>query len=451
MICMLPLRIAVLVLCGTLLPIEAHAAQVTFLWDYEGSLAAGFKLYCGPTSGYYNIRMDVGNTTSATVSGFALGSTVFCAVTAYASAAEESSFSNEITVIPQAPPSPDFSMSPTSGMAPLSVAFTDMTSGQASRWQWDFGDGSGSTLQDPPPHAYSTPGRYTVVLTVIGPGGSVSKTAATSIAVGGPNSIISAVRAAVAATVEVPPVTNFAIGGTIGSAPFSVKFTNATTHASSLVWDFGDGVTSSEPSPTHTYLLPGTYTVMLTASGPGGTVSKTASTPITVSAAPGVPVGTGCSSGTPPAALFGDQTVGTDDVSALGVATAFSTTASGCGNVGSLSVYLDSKSTATRLILGLYSDADGHPGTLLVQGSTSSPVAGAWNTISISPRSVGTGAVYWIAILGTQTGPVHFNTKAGSCAAEISAQSNLTALPSTWTTGSFKGACQVSAYGSSTP
>jgi len=217
------------------------------------------------------------------------------------------------------------------------------------------------------------------------------------------------------------------------------------------MWDFGDGAASNAQSPTHTYFSPGTYRVVLTAAGPGGTVSKAASAQVTVSAAPGLPVGSGCSNGTPTEVLFGDQTVGTDDVSPAGSAIAFSTTANGCGKVGSLSVYLESDSTTTRLIVGVYSDENGHPGALLAQGSTSSPIAGAWNTISIQLREVYTGWVYWIAILGTQTGSLHFDTKAGSCSAETSAQSNLTTLPSTWNTGSVKGACQVSAYGSSAP
>jgi hypothetical protein len=134
----------------------------------------------------------------------------------------------------------------------------------------------------------------------------------------------------------------------------------------------------------------------------------------------------------------------------MGVAVAFRATAGNCGKVGSLSVFLDGSSSAARLIVGLYADADGHPGALLAQGSTSSPVAGAWNTVSIAPRSVSTGAVYWIAILGTQGGTLYYHSKAGSCAAEASAQTSLTALPSFWVTGTEAVSCPASAYGVST-
>ncbi|MFC6997166.1 DUF7948 domain-containing protein [Rufibacter roseus] len=49
-----------------------------------------------------------------------------------------------------------------------------------------------------------------------------------------------------------------------GYAPFNATFSNATTGATSFVWDFGDGSQSTEVEPKHTYTQPGTYKVMLT-------------------------------------------------------------------------------------------------------------------------------------------------------------------------------------------
>jgi hypothetical protein len=168
--------------------------------------------------------------------------------------------------------------------------------------------------------------------------------------------------------------------------------------------------------------------------------------------APPPPPPNSCSGGTVPPVLLGDQNIeASDDSNALGIAEAFRTSASGCGNVGSLSVYLGANSTAARVTVGLYSDANGHPGTLLGQGTMSSPVAGAWNIIPIPQVAVASGTAYWIAILGSQSGTVHFRDAKGGCASETSAASNLTALPSTWTSGSFFQACPVSAYGNSTP
>ncbi len=58
----------------------------------------------------------------------------------------------------------NFTASPTAELAPLTVAFTDTSTGNATSWNWEFGDGSTSTLQNPD-HLYATVGTYTVNLT----------------------------------------------------------------------------------------------------------------------------------------------------------------------------------------------------------------------------------------------------------------------------------------------
>ncbi len=156
--------------------------------------------------------------------------------------------------------------------------------------------------------------------------------------------------------------------------------------------------------------------------------------------------------GAQPAVLLGTQTIGNQsDSNALGAAEAFQTTAAGCGSVGSINVYVDAGSTAAKIAVGLYTDNSGHPGTLLAQGSTSQPLAGQWNTIPIATASVTQGTKYWIGILGAQSGIVRFRDVRGGCMSESSAASNLTSLPTTWTTGSIYTDCPLSAYGNATP
>jgi len=69
------------------------------------------------------------------------------------------------------PPVADFTASPTEGYAPLTVQFTDRSSGAITGRSWAFGDGGSDTIPNPV-HTYNNPGVYTVTLTVSGPGGS---------------------------------------------------------------------------------------------------------------------------------------------------------------------------------------------------------------------------------------------------------------------------------------
>ncbi len=71
------------------------------------------------------------------------------------------------------PPVAAFSGSPTSGFAPLNVSFSDQSNNAPTSWDWDFGDGGSSTLQNPS-HSYAAVGSYTVTLTVTNAYGSDS-------------------------------------------------------------------------------------------------------------------------------------------------------------------------------------------------------------------------------------------------------------------------------------
>ena len=76
---------------------------------------------------------------------------------------------SELAFIP--PPTVDFVASPEEGIAPLKVTFNDLSTGDVTRWHWDFGDGQFSNESEPG-HTYTIAGDYTVSLAVMGPGGS---------------------------------------------------------------------------------------------------------------------------------------------------------------------------------------------------------------------------------------------------------------------------------------
>jgi beta propeller repeat protein len=77
---------------------------------------------------------------------------------------------------------------------------------------------------------------------------------------------------------EVPelPVADFSANITGGYAPLSVQFTDLSENATEWKWSFGNGATSIEQNPVHTYSAAGTYTVNLTVSNSNGTDSKLA-------------------------------------------------------------------------------------------------------------------------------------------------------------------------------
>jgi PKD repeat protein len=153
-------------------------------------------------------------------------------------------------------PKAGFTASPTFGTAPLTVQFTDQSTGKITDWAWDFGDGE-TSIEQSPSHTYGAEGEYTVSLKVIGPGGSDTETKADYIEVG-------------------PVHADFSASLTSGDPPLTVQFTDQSTgEITDWAWDFGDGETSIEQSPSHTYNAVGAHTVSLTVSGPGGSDTET--------------------------------------------------------------------------------------------------------------------------------------------------------------------------------
>jgi len=149
-------------------------------------------------------------------------------------------------------PTASFSGSPQSGVSPLAVQFTDQSapgSSPITSWGWSFGDGGTSTTQSPS-YTYAGAGSYTVRLIV------------------GSSAGIDTLSQAGYITACAPPVADFSGTPTGGLGPLIVQFTDLSTAGSSPItswsWAFGDGGTTTEQSPSHIYLLPGSYDVSLT-------------------------------------------------------------------------------------------------------------------------------------------------------------------------------------------
>jgi len=164
------------------------------------------------------------------------------------------------------PPIASFSANPLSGSAPLTVSFTS-TSTNATSHDWDFnGDGvldaSGVLVS----YTYNDAGSYTVMLTATGPGGDDSVTRSNYVTVS-----------------PSPPSALFTANPTSGTKDLRVEFSNSSVRYNSSSWDFGDGNTSTEDSPTHLYTTSGTYDVTLSVVGDGGSDTNTLSGYINVS------------------------------------------------------------------------------------------------------------------------------------------------------------------------
>ncbi len=153
-------------------------------------------------------------------------------------------------------PVADFNASVTSGYAPLSVLFTNLSQNAVS-WSWDFeNDGYIDSIDKNPEHTYTAPGNYTVKLTVSNENGTDSKTVQI-----------------IADEFKVYPVAGFSASVKSGNAPLTVQFTDLSQSATSRNWDIGsDGtVESTNASFVYTFTATGTYPVTLTAINANGT------------------------------------------------------------------------------------------------------------------------------------------------------------------------------------
>lgn len=151
----------------------------------------------------------------------------------------------------------------------------------------------------------------------------------------------------------------------------------------------------------------------------------------------------------PPKPVYGNQSLGsTVDALLNGAAVASKSVAQASSMITGLNIYLDAGTTSTSVIAGVYSDNNGHPGTLLTSGTLASPKPGAWNSLTVPPVLQTAGKAYWIAFMGPN-GTIQLRDYVGTAGSVIeqSASTVLTTLPSTWTPGAASADGPVSGYG----
>jgi serine protease len=172
------------------------------------------------------------------------------------------------------PPIASFTATPTTGMAPQLVSFVPTASdpdGTIVQYFWDFGDGvtiKGRAAN----HTYHEPGTYIATLTVTDNDGAETAVSAEIVITGPPP--------------NQAPTASFTASPETGEAPLTVSF-NASGSSdsdgtiSTYSWDFGDGMTSSGVTRSHSYSTAGTYLVKLVVTDNDGATAE-ASTEIIV-------------------------------------------------------------------------------------------------------------------------------------------------------------------------
>lgn len=150
---------------------------------------------------------------------------------------------NFINVYPT--PVPTFTQNVSNGCAPLTVNFTNQTPG-TNTYSWDFGNGTWSQ-QTNPTCTYQAAFNYAVRLYAVNSYGCTSMQLI-------PNAVVVS-----------SPLASFTSSDTSGCPPHQVNFYNSSVGATSYLWLFGDGSTSTQANPSKTFQQLGTYTVTLIA------------------------------------------------------------------------------------------------------------------------------------------------------------------------------------------
>ena len=218
------------------------AAGASYLWEFgDGATAPGATAsHAYPSTGAFVVTLTVTTTAGCSdsvsqivevqdvLAGFTAGPDPVCVLTTVA-------FTNTSVVTPTGP----------------------------ATYQWDFGDGTTSPAFEPT-HQYVSAGTYNVILTTTTSAGCADTF----------NDTITVEDLDASFTVSPNPVCVLS----------QVNFNNTsavTATTASYLWSFGDGVTATAASPTHTYNTAGSYTAVLTVTTGAGCV-ETVSRPVSV-------------------------------------------------------------------------------------------------------------------------------------------------------------------------
>ena len=146
-------------------------------------------------------------------------------------------------------PEVDFSYEPPKGCRPLTVQFRNLSRyAEADSYRWSFGEGEGRSTEENPVYTYYEPGFYTITL-------EASNSAGVTVVE----------RKEFSVEVYETPRAFFNLRPDRAFLGAPIYFVNLSLGAENYYWDFGDGNTSTDFNPEHTYETPGSYDVTLIA------------------------------------------------------------------------------------------------------------------------------------------------------------------------------------------
>lgn len=214
----------------------ASAPITRYYWDWEGDgtfdndSASKIANHAWGTPGTYTIILKI----TSPMDGYEFNATT------------------SMTLRVNAPPVASFTYDPSEPTYLDIIQFTDTTTdpdGFAVNWTWDFGDGNSSYDQHPQ-HNYPVEGIYTVSLTVRD-NDNATNTTSRDIDV-----------------TKIPPVADFTYYPPSPETKVPITFTDNSSdidgNITAWLWEFGEGNTSTDQNPVHTYYTNGTYAVNLT-------------------------------------------------------------------------------------------------------------------------------------------------------------------------------------------